>query len=217
MTYIPPVAESVNFFRAIRHGFERSFKPQGTASKSEFWYWMLFYVSVNIVLLLMRYAEFISTKQFYVLTLIFTIAILAPTISLWFRRGNDTKSLSKLPGLILTLSVISFLLQSIVIGTSLNDARIENMTPAERCANVSNSAGSMPQTAAWYNNLTPKEKCLAEVPEYVYNPEIRETKQSRLNLVLTFSNILNLASTALIFILGSANSMSRPVPAKKHN
>jgi uncharacterized membrane protein YhaH (DUF805 family) len=212
MTKRPPTAEPVNFFEAVRYGFEYAFQFKGTASRSEFWYWTLFYILVNVSIYLAAYAEFITAKQFFVLTLGFNVLILVPTISLWFRRGNDTKFSSTLPTLVLTLSILALTFQSIITGISIHETIVSQMTPAERCANLSNDTnnlGSIYQATAWYNNLSPEQECYANTTKDIYDPESLSGQKMGQALFQTVANLFNFAATALIIVLGAARPFDK--------
>jgi uncharacterized membrane protein YhaH (DUF805 family) len=77
----------VSFGDAIRSGFDHYAKFQGRASRSAFWWWVLFQFIVELVAAVLDYAIFNNLGVFYGLT---ALALLLPSLSVSIRRLHDT-------------------------------------------------------------------------------------------------------------------------------
>jgi uncharacterized membrane protein YhaH (DUF805 family) len=77
----------VSFGDAVRSGFDHYTKFQGRASRSAFWWWVLFQIIVESVAAILDYAIFSNLGVFYGLT---ALALLLPSLSVSIRRLHDT-------------------------------------------------------------------------------------------------------------------------------
>lgn len=78
----------MNFGEAVQSGFANYVNFSTRASRSEYWYWVLFVVLVNIVLALVERAVF-GNLHWSPLTNIFSLAIFLPSLGLAVRRLHD--------------------------------------------------------------------------------------------------------------------------------
>ncbi|OYO02734.1 DUF805 domain-containing protein [Enemella evansiae] len=99
-----PARPAVNFAQAIKLGFKNYANFYGRASKSEFWYWILFYVVASIVVgviggilnSVMGYPPGTTnlstgeTTPSGILSGIFSLALLLPWLAVGARRLHDT-------------------------------------------------------------------------------------------------------------------------------
>lgn len=67
-------------------GFKRAFDFKGKSSRSEFWYFFLFDVTIHIIL---GFLEGLYGKNMGMISTFYSIIIIIPYISLGFRRLND--------------------------------------------------------------------------------------------------------------------------------
>jgi len=77
----------VSFGDAVRSGFDHYTKFEGRASRSAFWWWVLFQIIVEFVAAILDYAIFSNLGVFYGLT---ALALLLPSFSVSIRRLHDT-------------------------------------------------------------------------------------------------------------------------------
>jgi uncharacterized membrane protein YhaH (DUF805 family) len=89
----------VNFIQAIKSGFRNYVNFRGTATRSEYWYWVLFTAIVSTIFGMidstisiflrhgMSYLE--SQNQFTLLGNIWNLATLLPSLGLFVRRMRD--------------------------------------------------------------------------------------------------------------------------------
>jgi uncharacterized membrane protein YhaH (DUF805 family) len=78
----------MTFVDAIKAGFKNYANFKGTASRSEFWYWVLFTTLLNIVLSQIDTLAGIGSTSMG-LSSIASLALLVPNISVIFRRLHD--------------------------------------------------------------------------------------------------------------------------------
>ena len=84
----------MTFQQAIQSGFRNYVNFEGRASRSEFWYFVLFTflvsMALNIVDLMLFHS---STGSFHINALgaLFSLAVLLPSLGLAFRRLHDTE------------------------------------------------------------------------------------------------------------------------------
>jgi uncharacterized membrane protein YhaH (DUF805 family) len=78
----------MTFVDAIKSGFKNYANFKGTASRSEFWYWVLFTTLVNLVLNQIDTIIGIGSTSMG-LSSIASLALLVPNISVIFRRLHD--------------------------------------------------------------------------------------------------------------------------------
>lgn len=80
----------MNFLEAIQAGFTNYVEFDGRASRSEFWYWILFTIIINFIAGLMDASLYGSTDAgwFYACA---QIGLLIPGISASIRRMHDTE------------------------------------------------------------------------------------------------------------------------------
>ena len=91
----PASAKMMGFGEAIKTCFKKYFSFRGCATRAEYWWFHLFFVAGNGVLLIL---SMIATKSerfdaaflVYVVTLLFSIAMILPSISVGVRRMHDT-------------------------------------------------------------------------------------------------------------------------------
>jgi uncharacterized membrane protein YhaH (DUF805 family) len=76
----------MSFGDAIKSGFSNYVKFNGRASRSEFWWFILFISIIGIVMNIIDNA--IGTG--IVISLIWSLAVLLPVLGLYFRRLHDT-------------------------------------------------------------------------------------------------------------------------------
>jgi uncharacterized membrane protein YhaH (DUF805 family) len=74
----------MGFGQAISTGFTRYFNFSDRACRSEFWYWLLFNVIVGIVA-----AVIDANMNTQLVTLVFDLATIIPTIAIGVRRLHD--------------------------------------------------------------------------------------------------------------------------------
>jgi uncharacterized membrane protein YhaH (DUF805 family) len=77
----------VSFGDAVRSGFDHYTNFEGRASRSAFWWWVLFQIIVEFVAAILDYAIFSNLGVFYGLT---ALALLLPSFSVSIRRLHDT-------------------------------------------------------------------------------------------------------------------------------
>lgn len=73
----------MNFIQAIQSGFRHYVDFNGRASRSEFWYWMLFSTLVQIVV------DILSGSAQFPLALVATLVLLLPGLAVGARRLHD--------------------------------------------------------------------------------------------------------------------------------
>jgi uncharacterized membrane protein YhaH (DUF805 family) len=78
----------MRFFDAIESGFRKYSQFSGRASRSEFWYWILFGFLGGIVIFLFD-AFIFRMPQIRPLGILFSLAIIIPNISVTARRLHD--------------------------------------------------------------------------------------------------------------------------------
>jgi uncharacterized membrane protein YhaH (DUF805 family) len=93
----------MTFVDAIKAGFKNYANFKGTASRSEFWYWVLFTSLLNIVLSQVDTLAGIGSTSMG-LSSIASLALLVPNISVIFRRLHD----AGFSGWLYALNVIPF-------------------------------------------------------------------------------------------------------------
>jgi uncharacterized membrane protein YhaH (DUF805 family) len=89
----------VDFFQAIKNGFKNYLNFRGTATRPEYWYWVLFTAIVSTILGMidsavggllrqsMDYSQ--GSSQFTLLGNIWSLATLLPSLGLFVRRLRD--------------------------------------------------------------------------------------------------------------------------------
>lgn len=86
----------MSFPQSIRGGFRRYADFSGTASRSEFWWWILFTVLVAAALAALPVPTFASTDGTALsaptLTPVWQLAVLLPTLAVTVRRLRDAGS-----------------------------------------------------------------------------------------------------------------------------
>lgn len=82
----------MNFTQAINSGFNQYAGFSGRASRSEFWYWVLFSILVGIVasVLDMLLFGYVIAQHYGPLNLIANLALLVPSLAVGSRRLHDT-------------------------------------------------------------------------------------------------------------------------------
>jgi len=78
--------DTMSFADAIKHVLTNYVGFTGRALRSEYWYWVLFYLVVYFVLFLIDS----SVLQMRVLTTLFSLGVLLPAIAVTVRRMHDT-------------------------------------------------------------------------------------------------------------------------------
>jgi uncharacterized membrane protein YhaH (DUF805 family) len=78
----------MNFSQAIASGFQNYLTFAGRASRSEYWYWILFTVLGSVVTAIVDYALF-DTSTILPLNSIFNLVCLLPILGLFWRRMHD--------------------------------------------------------------------------------------------------------------------------------
>src|SRR5215471_21334270 len=78
----------MTFFEAISSGFRNYVGFSGRASRSEFWYWILFTVLVSIVATIIDLVVLSSNTS--VLSTIWSLATFLPSLAIGVRRLHDT-------------------------------------------------------------------------------------------------------------------------------
>lgn len=78
----------MNFQDAIKSGFKNYVTFSGRASRSEFWYWVLFCFIVGIVTFILDGAIF-PDSDYLPLNTIFNLGTLLPTLAVGARRLHD--------------------------------------------------------------------------------------------------------------------------------
>lgn len=79
----------MSFQEAVKTAFNKYADFSGRASRSEYWYYVLFIFLVSLAI------SFVATpiggsRLVYVLNSLFTLAVLVPSLALIFRRLHDT-------------------------------------------------------------------------------------------------------------------------------
>ena len=79
----------MGFQEAVQSAFNKYADFNGRASRSEYWYYVLFIFLVSLAI------SFVATpiggaRLVYVLNSLFTLAVLIPSLALMFRRLHDT-------------------------------------------------------------------------------------------------------------------------------
>jgi uncharacterized membrane protein YhaH (DUF805 family) len=82
----------MTFGEAIKSGFNNYASFKGRASRSEFWFWYLFVVLVQIIPSAWYSAEIVSKNTGFgtVLYAIVTLGLILPTLGMQIRRLHDT-------------------------------------------------------------------------------------------------------------------------------
>ena len=78
----------MNFPQAIASGFRNYVTFAGRASRSEYWYWVLFTIIGGIATLILDYAVF-SDSDFSPLNSIFNLVCFLPSLAVGVRRLHD--------------------------------------------------------------------------------------------------------------------------------
>lgn len=73
----------MNFIQAIQSGFRHYVDFNGRASRSEYWYWMLFTTLVQIV------ADILGGSEQSPVALVVTLVLLLPSLAVGARRLHD--------------------------------------------------------------------------------------------------------------------------------
>jgi uncharacterized membrane protein YhaH (DUF805 family) len=76
----------MSFGEAVKSGFSNYMKFNGRASRSEFWWFILFAVVIGVVINFIDNA--IGTNG--IITVVWYLVILLPVLGLYFRRLHDT-------------------------------------------------------------------------------------------------------------------------------
>lgn len=110
------MANKVNFAQAIALGIKNYVNFRGVASRSEFWYFVLFTVLSNMVLSTFDSLNFASLHSSFNIGLsnVFAILIVLPTLTLTARRFRDSGisafwMLAQLPGLLVIIASVILL------------------------------------------------------------------------------------------------------------
>jgi uncharacterized membrane protein YhaH (DUF805 family) len=74
----------MDFVGAIKSGFENFFNFKGVATRSEYWYWFLFTVLVNI---LTSFIDKVTDSS--IISTVVSVALLIPSLAVLFRRLRD--------------------------------------------------------------------------------------------------------------------------------
>lgn len=74
----------MNFQNAVTSGFENYFNFEGRATRSEYWWWFLFYIIVYFAAIAVDVVLSLG-----VLSLVVSLALLAPSLALGARRLHD--------------------------------------------------------------------------------------------------------------------------------
>ena len=77
----------MNFFEAIKICFKKYATFSGRASRSEFWYFVLFYIICSFIVPIMDY--FLFNTIFGMFYWVFYILTLLPYLAVWIRRLHD--------------------------------------------------------------------------------------------------------------------------------
>ncbi|MBU87765.1 MAG: DUF805 domain-containing protein [SAR202 cluster bacterium] len=77
----------MGFTQAIQSGFENYTNFRSRASRSEFWYWTLFYFLGSIITSVIDFA--VLSSEIGILNIIFGLATLVPSIAVAVRRLHD--------------------------------------------------------------------------------------------------------------------------------
>jgi uncharacterized membrane protein YhaH (DUF805 family) len=93
----PSNVESVNFSQAVRSGFRKHATFEGRATRSEFWYWILFVsvilgalaIPVHRVGIVANFNQFFINVPSEVLYLVFALFLVIPTVAISTRRLHD--------------------------------------------------------------------------------------------------------------------------------
>ena len=75
----------MDFQTAVKTGFQRYFDFEGRSFRSEYWWWVLFVIGVNVVLSL-----FDGSIGGSILNSLFTLIVFIPNIAVGVRRLHDT-------------------------------------------------------------------------------------------------------------------------------
>ena len=78
----------MNFFNAIKFGFKKYAKCSGRASRSEFWYWMLFVTILKLGIVIVGTST--DSPSILALFTLVPIILFIPTIAVAARRLQDT-------------------------------------------------------------------------------------------------------------------------------
>ncbi len=79
----------MTFQEAILSGFRKYATFSGRAPRSEYWYWVLFVILVNVALSILDRAVF-SESEISPLSSIWSLAVLLPGLAVSVRRLHDT-------------------------------------------------------------------------------------------------------------------------------
>ena len=106
----------MTFVDAIKAGFKNYANFKGTASRSEFWYWVLFTTLLNLVLSQIDTLAGIGSTGMG-LSSIASLVLLVPNISVIFRRLHD----AGFSGWLYMLNLIPFVAAAWFVATLLDD------------------------------------------------------------------------------------------------
>lgn len=103
----------ISFTDAVRLGFQRYFDFGGTSTRPEFWWWALFVLGVDVILTLvdMRMGTFNPVAQNGLISGLFGLGVLIPSLALGARRLHDINK----SGWWQLLWVVSFLIIPMVV------------------------------------------------------------------------------------------------------
>lgn len=81
----------MNFSQAVSSGFNRYFEFSGRSARSEYWWWTLFVVLVNVTFNMLMSAGLSDSAQMIVVAvvLVFSVATLVPGLAVSIRRLHD--------------------------------------------------------------------------------------------------------------------------------
>ena len=79
----------MSFVEAIKHCFSNYATFSGRAPRSEYWWFTLFVLILNIVAAVVDTALFASPDGFGIFSVVFTLAVLLPSIAVVVRRLHD--------------------------------------------------------------------------------------------------------------------------------
>ena len=79
----------MNFQQAVKSGFQNYGNVKDRASRSEFWWWVLFSVLVGVVAVIIDMTVFGVTDSKGPVDIVTSLALLAPNIAVNARRMHD--------------------------------------------------------------------------------------------------------------------------------
>lgn len=110
----------MSFFEAIKSCFSKYVSFKGRASRSEFWYFLLFELLVSILLSLLAYL--ISSQIVYIFDLLFMVVFFFPSLTVAVRRIHDIGKSGKLLLFYYLCLIVFIVLTTMFLSDAFGDA-----------------------------------------------------------------------------------------------